>query len=245
MALMTASIAYYNELKWFVYVTSINYVIVCLMFIFAFIASLVYTRSTTLNNFNKERRNTYVEAIVLDNPAVAVVVASVSSSGKERTSSIEPISRLKDEPCTESISCFLKIYWALYTISLVSCTEVVILYWVLLHDYKTSTKLNFINYMTIDRHGSNLLLLLIELSINKIPIRVLHLIYAFIYGLIYIIFYAIYWGSTKEVIYPVLNFSKAPGQAVGYIFLVIFVLTPICYMVFYFVFWIKNRISGG
>lgn len=77
----------------------------------------------------------------------------------------------------DSLPVKYKILWFLSSTSLTICSLVVIFYWTLLHDFNRKLKLDLRTYLLIDRHGINLFLLLVEFSVNIIPVQILHFIY--------------------------------------------------------------------
>lgn len=110
----------------------------------------------------------------------------------------------------------VKIFWIFFNIALTLCTSVVVIYWVLLHDYNTTLKADLDTYLNFDRHGVNLVLLIIDFCLHHIPLRFLHFVYPLLVSLVYLIFNVVYWAITEELIYSAIDWENDLGMAIGY-----------------------------
>ena len=116
----------------------------------------------------------------------------------------------------DELSVGLKIFWVFYNTAITICTVVVIMYWALLHDYDKKLSVDLDSYLTIDRHGVNLLLLLVDFFLHKIPFRILHFTFPFAVGVLYAIFNVSYWAGTENIIYSKFDWNQEPEQAAGF-----------------------------
>ena len=68
-------------------------------------------------------------------------------------------------------------------------------------------------FITVSVHGINLVLLLIDFTLHKIPIRILHSVYTFILGVVYVVMSLIYTNTTNKPIYRILDWCHTPNTA--------------------------------
>ena len=95
-----------------------------------------------------------------------------------------------------------KAHWFLYNLSLGMCTFVFIAFWVMLApNQKRGFKPSLRTYLVIDRHGINLVLIVIDFVINKIPIRILQFVYSSVFLGLYFVYNSIYWSQTGNLVY--------------------------------------------
>jgi hypothetical protein len=88
-----------------------------------------------------------------------------------------------NEEWSSSVSCRIKLTWALFTVSAHAEILVTLLFWLLVYDSSSA-----ISYPTIMSHGIVLLLVIIDgLVINRIPIRIKHFWFCSLYYLLYIV----------------------------------------------------------
>lgn len=184
---MTISIAWdHKSPRWLTFATSWNYILVLLYFVYAFFISVFLPSK--------------------DEPSV-----SMSALQSGNSMDIEDSRRIGD-----NLPISVKIFWIFFNIALTLCTSVVVIYWVLLHDYNTTLKADLDTYLNFDRHGVNLVLLIIDFCLHHIPLRFLHFVYPLLVSLVYLIFNVVYWAITEELIYSAIDWENDLGMAIGY-----------------------------
>ena len=131
-----------------------------------------------------------------------------------------------------------KFYWVLYTTSFIVCIAITVLFWALLFDESTSRGA-FDLFLSIDRHGLNLVLLLFEFMVNKIPVRIYHYIHPFVFLILYVAFNGVYFEFTGLLVYDVLDWTNPTNASL----LVIGVAVSGLFLqfIFYFIDYLKRR----
>ncbi|CAG5119926.1 unnamed protein product [Candidula unifasciata] len=137
-----------------------------------------------------------------------------------------------------SIPFYMAIIWILFNAVSVAAVMVTLVFWAILVPY---SNVGFINNANIQLHLVNSILVLIEHLVTAIPVRLLHVVYPIIYGLIYVFFSLFYWvDDHSHVMYFILDWGK-PGETIGYIILVGFVIIPIIHLIMYGIYRLKIR----
>ena len=108
-------------------------------------------------------------------------------------------------------------------------TDVTVSYWAIIFDGSLSEGLK--GFLSIDRHGVNLIFIIIDFFLNRIPIRLLHFLYASFFMLAYKIFNVIYTISSNNPVYKKADWNNKPGVAAD-----VFV-TQIVALIFFHVMW--------
>lgn len=118
-----------------------------------------------------------------------------------------------------------KIYWATNIIATDIAFGITVLYWSIIYD---GSKVE-VDAMNVLVHGTNSVLMFIELIVSSHPVRWVHFYWPIFFGLLYVFFSGIYYvaGGTakndKTAIYPILDWAK-PGPTIGVCFGVMFFL---------------------
>eukprot|EP00111_Clytia_hemisphaerica_P023374 TCONS_00068820-protein len=200
---------------WFVFFTSWNYLTCVFYFILVTIGTISY--------YSKKRQGCDPDVPMSSmNPNQYASTTDMLESGSPDLST-------ESEDLGNRLSCYDKIIWLFFNISIAVCTLVVASYWIVLFD--GSQDLDFFN---IDRHGIILAMVLIDFSLHRIPYRVLHFVYPMIFFILYFIFHVIYSFASEDVIYSPINWQDNPTKA-GILFLVIIVLSGVFHFVFYWI----------
>ena len=221
--MMFMSITRDENPKWLLLLTSWNYLAETVLFIFS---SAVTLRHVIAHRHKDGRME--LETLRTDNDNCNSRLYGSHEEGESES--------------ITSISVLDKLYWLLHSTILVICTEVTVIYWALLHDYKRNMALNLRDYLLIDRHGINLILLVIDFSVSKTPVRILHAVYPMLFGTIYTAFNVGYYTVTGEEIYPILDYANKPGLAFAYIAGGILVVTPLCQHFWYCAYRLRKRL---
>ena len=190
-----------NPPKWLTYMTSWNYMFVTLYFMLAFGLSLTqsvldYRSGSAYKNDESVPINTGIESHAIYNKTTEDANIKVKNVTNEK------------------LPWKLKLFWIIFTVTINLCTAIVGFYWAFLHDYKKSIESKFSFYITVDRHGINLVLMVIDFVLHKVPYRILHFIYPAITLIVYAIFNVIYWSVTGDKVYGFVKWEK-PGFMIG------------------------------
>ena len=71
-------------------------------------------------------------------------------------------------------------------------------------------------FLLIDRHGINLVFMIVDFLLNRIPVRLLHFVYTTLFLGFYLAYNSIYWATTGDLIYgKILDYGSSPGKVVG------------------------------
>ena len=108
---------------------------------------------------------------------------------------------------------FVKIMWCVHVIAVAATLPITIVYWAVV--FRPSAG-DVVTAATVHVHGVNLLLVVLDIFISRIPILILHFFYPMVYAAVYVVFLGIYWavGGTNEngdrYVYSVADFEKMP-----------------------------------
>lgn len=99
--------------------------------------------------------------------------------------------------------------------------------------------------VNIHQHLMNTLLILLEIFLNRIPIRFLHFIYVSIYAMIYVVFTLSLHGASVQSIYysGILDWKNIPGVSAGVCLSLIFVGSPVVQAVTFGVYHLRALIA--
>ena len=188
---------------WYASITSWNYLLVTLYFILSF--GLSFTK-VVLGRCGKS-----------ENVEETIPINSASSSTKTHSPYTETNDDKLDPKSVpkKKLPKKLKFFWVLFNVAINICVLVVIGYWVLMHDYKKKRESKMELFLTLDKHGINLLLIVLDFTMHKIPTRLLHFVYPVFVVISYIFFSLIYWAITGENIYTFLQWNKNIGNTIG------------------------------
>lgn len=107
-----------------------------------------------------------------------------------------------------SLRWFHKLNWILHTVAFDIALLVTILYWTLLSNHWEKTA------VIVNNHALNSVSMILDLFVNNVPERLLHVIYSFMFAIMYITFVLIlHVSGVNSSVYPVLNWSTSPGRA--------------------------------
>ena len=124
---------------------------------------------------------------------------------------------------------FHKVVWLVFEAVISGALITDILFWGLLSSRLSSQALA--HQFNIHEHVVAYLLLLIDLFINKIPLRFLHFPYTAGYGLTYAIFTLILHGAgVRSAVYPPLDWANSPGIAVLYSLVASLIAMPVAHI---------------
>jgi len=139
----------------------------------------------------------------------------VSYSGFARRNHRKQLKRSHQQLQMPSINGGCKVMWVLRNI-IPSCTVAsIVLYWFFIHDYSKEFQVDLSGYVVLDFHGINLLLILIDLSISRIPVRLLHFFHPLIFSIVYIVFNYAFETLTGENVYASIDWQLAPLPSIG------------------------------
>ena len=146
-----------------------------------------------------------------------------------------------------SLPWYMKLNWLIYNVVAVFAFLVTIIYFAALYPMiARQYKVNFgPSIIDINLHAINSVIMFLEILVNGIPIRILHVLYPLIYGAVYVIFSAIYWSvDHRNVLYPgVLDWNK-PGTTIVIMLILAFVVIPLFQLLLFLAYKLKVFIYG-
>ncbi len=137
----------------------------------------------------------------------------------------------------DNISFVVKIVWFLWLTSVnVTLSSVVGYHSTLLDDTPVNNTASSLHF-----HGINLVVVFVDILLNRMPIHALHFPWPSIFNVLYVIFNAIYWsvenntedGSGDMFVYEVLDYHGSPAQSAGWA-----VLVALHGIVVHFIWWV-------
>ena len=137
-----------------------------------------------------------------------------------------------------------KVQWVLYNVGIIMALTVSILFWALL--YNPQSSVNNVSAVNLMTHAVNGIMALVDLFVTGIPVRLLHMVYPFAFGGAYSVFTGIYHGfngtnaQDNPYIYSVIDYNNTPGTATGVILGIMFVFTPLVYLVIYALYLVRE-----
>eukprot|EP00795_Rhopilema_esculentum_P002132 gene2132-17719_t len=155
----------------------------------------------------------------------------------------------KDTWKSQIFKVYTRFHWVMLNVAVNVTSFVFFAYWFLVssddREFKESRNVA-IRYMTIDRHGINLLILLIDFTLSRTPMRLLHCVYPSCLVGLYFISNCIYWASTGNLVYgPVLDYGRHTGKAVGMILAAVFIIAPLIQLIWFMLYLLRRRLSKG
>lgn len=130
----------------------------------------------------------------------------------------------------DNISWCVKIVWFLYISGATMAVMVTVGFWLIVYDGDEGD----VDVASVHVHGINLVLVLVDLFLSRIPYQLLHFMYPSFIAAAYIAFTGVYFAAGgrgvdgDEHIYDALQYGDSPGSAAG--LAVALVLAP---MLFY------------
>ena len=109
---------------------------------------------------------------------------------------------------------FVKVMWAIHVVAVAASLPVTVVYWASVFNPE-----NGATAASIHVHGINLLLVLVDIFVSRIPILLFHFFYPMAYAAVYVIFLAVYWAAngTNELeepyVYSITDFGGSPIYA--------------------------------
>ncbi|XP_078657119.1 protein rolling stone-like [Branchiostoma floridae x Branchiostoma belcheri] len=162
-----------------------------------------------------------------DRPTVADAVPMANTTTSNRsygTNAQQPTSS------DVGLQWYYKCYWILYNIAFAVGLYVTVAFWILLRGARDAYSAS-----SILTHGTNCVVIVIDILISGLPCRLLHFIYPSCFALVYILFTVIYWAAggtdiiNRSWIYPVLDYGGNPGLAVGVAVGSVLLAAPLCH----------------
>ena len=117
----------------------------------------------------------------------------------------------------DNISFFAKIAWFLWVTSINNTPAVVVGFYATVLETPES-----LTAASIQFHGVNLVIIVIDVFLSRIPLQLLHFPWAGVYSICFVVFTGIYFaaGGTdpdgRSFIYPTLDYEDSPGESVGW-----------------------------
>lgn len=144
-----------------------------------------------------------------------------------------------------NLSWIMKLHWLLFNAAANVSSFVVLGYWLFLFSTKKSFGNAVVIYTTIDRHGLNLLLLLVDFFLSCTPVRLLHFVYPSAVLACYFIYNCIYWASTGTLVYgEMLDYGKNTGKAVAMVIVAVFIVPPLAQLAWFMLFLLRNKLAA-
>ena len=134
----------------------------------------------------------------------------------------------------DDISWYQKIQWFLYVLGNGMSFVVLVFYWTV--DFNGTIK-------DPNVHLVSGVLALVDLWVSGIPVNLLHSVYITCFIAVYTIFTGVYFGTTHEAIYKIIDYKKNPDLAAALCVLSAILFAPLLYIVaFYLQYLVKFRI---
>lgn len=135
----------------------------------------------------------------------------------------------------KSLPWYMKIQWITMNICGHAALQVTVVYWIML---ATSTRAS-----TINKHGINLVYILLLVCFSAKPIKFQHVYQAMLSSLFYVSVNIIYFLASGKILYPFLDWTN-PGKSSLLSIAFIFISTPLSFFFFFGVYKLKLYIYG-
>ena len=130
------------------------------------------------------------------------------------------------------LSRWCKLVWVIRNIVATSTFVSVVIYWSYLHNHlQKFDEMNLLNYFTINTHGINLFLIMIDLLTSSTPFRLLHFIHPLIFTIFYIVFNYLY-STTISNVYSQIDWEASTLEAIG-MFSIVLVLVIVAHLMLF------------
>ena len=217
---MTLSITEHSQGKWIYLLTSLNYIIGTTYFLFA---AVIVTWHFA-------------------NPRQSQPGGSAVQRREQRMSTVA----LKEEEATAITKPFkvtCQVHWFLHNLALNICTFVFVCFWVIIAPNRTRGYPPTLHtFLVFDRHGINLVLLIVDFLLIRIPTRILHCIYPSISLGLYFLYNYIYWSKTGSLIYgKTLDYGTRGGFVAGLAIGGMLGLIPLMQLMWFSAYYMKQR----
>ena len=217
---MIVSIVEHSLGKWIYLLTSLNYVIGTTYFLFA----------------------AFVVSWNLANPRRSQYGGSAVQRRQQRMSTVA----LKEEEPTTTTKPFkvvCQVHWFFHNLSLNLCTFVFVCFWVIIApNRKGGYPPTLHTFLVFDRHGINLVLLIFDFLLIRIPTRILHCVYPSVFLGLYFLYNYIYWSKTGSLIYGrTLDYGVRGGFVAGLAVGGMFGAIPLMQFMWFCAHYIKQR----
>ncbi len=179
----------------------------------------------------------------------------------------------KDFPLTrvykqDNIPWYVKIVWLMYTMSSATAILVFAGYYIFVYEPcdgdsgstdgmnvtsnggsgdMQETNCSVLDAETIHVHGVNVLVVLLDLFVSRMPYQFLHFCYATLFSFLYAIFSLIYFGAGgtnhlgRPYIYSSLDYGNSPGTAAGLAIVLVVVCIPL-HLLLFLLAWLRDVI---
>ncbi|XP_041373391.1 protein rolling stone-like [Gigantopelta aegis] len=143
--------------------------------------------------------------------------------------------RRKKLECLQSawFSSSLKVQWVLHNLSGNGTFIATAMFWTVVYNGES------VSFVTMNVHGISLVLVILDFTITRCPIRIHHFYLAAIFSSTYSLFTVVYWaaGGTNTVnepfIYNVLDYSENPRMATAYLLSITLIVVPLIHCLMY------------
>ncbi|XP_074644887.1 protein rolling stone-like [Tubulanus polymorphus] len=124
----------------------------------------------------------------------------------------------------------IKLHWLLYEATLNSSFIISLMYWGFVH------KSEPFKFDTYAAHAFNSVMMVVDFSVNAVPVRLLHVVYTMVFSTVYVIFTVIYFAVDPEnnVLYLGVLDWRRPGKATVVCLCLVFLVVPL-FQTFWFV----------
>ena len=134
---------------------------------------------------------------------------------------------------TNKLRWYQMIQWFLFTVGSELAFVIMCLFWTMLY------RGGEVDRFSANVHLVNGLVALIDFWVTAIPVNLLHFVYLMVYSMVYSLFNGIYFATTKEIIYPVLDYENKLGAAIAIVLISALIIVPIIHTVFYLMYLLK------
>ena len=195
--------------KWFIYLTNWGFTFVTLYYIWATVVSFLHHFGATNSVAGMQMKATRNHD-------------SDAEGGEGLGASVDDF----EEPPV-SMSWYHKGLWVIFNIAANAAILITPLYWILIFCGKTSG-------LDVTTHLLNSVVMVADLMLSKTPVRILHVVYAWILGVCYILFTVIFWAADwtnardEPYIYSYVDYNETPGFSSGLMIGFVFVGQPFC-----------------
>ena len=137
----------------------------------------------------------------------------------------------------DNIPWYVKLVWFLYISGSTLAVLVTIGFWAVLYRCDSSSCAPSI--LTVQFHGVNGLLALVDLFISRVPFQFLHFFYPAILTALYALLNGIYFAAGGGVVYPPLNYEANLGIAI--VLVIVLALSPMpIYIILFLIAWLRD-----
>jgi len=125
---------------------------------------------------------------------------------------------------------FARVAWAMQGTALVMSILVFLLYWVLDFSFVCAAgTCPVIDFPNVAMHGLNAVIMVIDTSVDKVPMYLTHIFLPVAYAACYMTFNIVYQMQTGQVVYGILDWEGAPSRAASIAAAVLLVVLPLFY----------------